>query len=320
MRNRPRNRQRNQQQNILVRYPAFQAVWWHGIMLVMLLVFLPLHNAGASTGKVGDRDMTLNCEFTRYGNSGAATKLTKGWIPPRQTHHITGDEVVFDSYYKKLKGKVTKRDDERIEWTYQERAKDIKGRRFGATRYYSYFFTTKKIASKMGFKLYRDFEYVWGTCTTKPKKTTASKSTSQTSSKSKSVKKTDKKPTNKWTYLRGNGDISIYHHAKLDIFLVTSINPEFDALYDRLIVSPKTLIGVAMHWQDDDKSIGKNNYVYRHPMFVGTTMFGQKQAIIMRGAILDELKNDKQAFLEFAVTDMETDITYAEQTTTEFRE
>ena len=289
-------------------------------MLAVLLVLLPLYNASASTGQVGDRDMTLNCEFTRYGNSGAATKLTKGWIPPQQTHHITGDEVVFESYYKKLRGKVTKRDDERIEWTYQERAKDYKGRRFGATRYYSYFFTTKKIASKMGFKIYRDFEYVWGTCSAKPKKTTARKNTPQSFSKSKSIKKTDKKPNQKWAYLRGNGDISIYHHAKLDIFLVTSINPEFDALYDRLVASPKTLIGVAMHWKDDDKSICQNSYVYRHPMFVGTTMFGQKQAIIMRGTFLDELKADKQAFLEFAVTDMETDITYAEQTTTEFRE
>ena len=75
-----------------------------------------------------------------------------------------------------------------------------------------------------------------------------------------------------------------------------------------------------MHWKDDDKSIGQNSYVYRHPSFTRTTMFGQKQAIIMRGTFLDELKADKQAFLEFAVTDMETDITYAEQTTTEFRE
>jgi hypothetical protein len=40
----------------------------------------------------------------------------------------------------------------------------------------------------------------------------------------------------------------------------------------------------------------------------------------MRGTFLDELKADKQAFLEFAVTDLETDVTYAEQTTTEFRE
>ena len=172
----------------------------------------------------------------------------------------------------------------------------------------------------MGFKIYRDFEYVWGTCSAKPKKTTARKRTSQTSSEYKSVKKNEKKPARKWAYLRGNGDISIYHHAKLDIFLVTSINPEFNALYDRLIASPKTLIGVAMHWKDNDKSIGQNSYVYRHPMFVGTTMFGQKPAIIMRGDIFDELKNDKQTFLEVAITDMETDIVYAEQTTTEFRE
>ena len=127
MRNCPSNRPKNQLQTILVRHPAFRAVRWHGIMLVVFLLFLPLYNASASTGQVGDRDMTLNCEFTRYGNSGAATKLTKGWIPPHQTHHITGDEVVFESYYKKLKGKVTKRDDERIEWKYQERAKDYKG-------------------------------------------------------------------------------------------------------------------------------------------------------------------------------------------------
>ena len=119
-------------------------------MLVVFLIFLPLYNASASTGQVGDRDMTLNCEFTRYGNSGAATKLTKGWIPPQQTHYITGDEVVFESYYKKLKGRVTKRDDERIEWTYQERAKDYKGRRFGATRYYTYFFKTKKNRQQNG--------------------------------------------------------------------------------------------------------------------------------------------------------------------------
>jgi hypothetical protein len=118
-----------------------------------ILFFLSL--AGANAQQVGDKDFTLKCEFTRYGNSGAATKLTKGWIPPNQTHQITGNEVVFKSYYKKLRGKITKRNDERIEWSYQERAKDKKGRRFGATRYYSYFFTTNKIASKMGFKVYR---------------------------------------------------------------------------------------------------------------------------------------------------------------------
>lgn len=309
----------NTHRNNITAHTAYRADWRHFGVLIALLIFIPF--ASVTAGQVGDKDMTLRCEFTKYGNSGAETKLTKSWIPNRQIHRISGDEVIFESYYKKLKGKVTKRDDERIEWTYQERAEDRKGRRFGAIRYYSYFFTTNKIASKMGFKIYRDFEYVWGTCKAKRGK---SVSRSKKNNPPKTVKKSrpssTSKPAKKWTYLRGNGDISIYHHAKLDIFLMTSINPEFNALYDRLVASPKTLIGVAMHWKDDDKSIGQNSYVYRHPMFVGTTMHGKKRAIIMRGAILDELKNDKQTFLEVAITDMETDIVYAEQTTTEFQE
>ena len=297
-------------------------LWRHMALCLSLIVILPMVMANdAHAAQVGDKNFTLNCKFTKYGNSGATTKLTRDWIPPKQTHRITGNEVIFDSYYKKLKGTVTKRNDERIEWKYQERAEDIKGRRFGAIRYYSYFFTTNKIASKMGFKIYRDFEYVWGTCTSRQNNTS---SMSKKNKSAKSIKKSQSsstvKPAKKWTYLRGNGDISIYHHAKLDIYMVTSVNPWFDKLYERLVKMPKTQIGVAMHWKDDDKSIGQSSYVYRHPSFTRTTMFGQKQAIIMRGTFLDELKADKQAFLEFAVTDMETDITYAEQTTTEFRE
>ena len=180
----------------------------------------------------------------------------------------------------------------------------------------------------MGFKIYRDFEHVWGTCKKRYEKATSEKSTSstnksQSSSRSQStnkpVKKVDKKPANKWSYLRGNGDISIYHHAKLDAFLVTSVNPSFYRLYDRLVASPKTLIGVAMHWKDDDKSIGHNNYVYQYPESVSTSMFGKKHAIVLRGRILDKLKAEDQEFLEFVITDMETDISFAEQTSTEYR-
>lgn len=293
-------------------------LWRHMALCLSLIVILPM--AMANAGQVGDKNFTLSCKFTKYGNSGAATKLTRGWIPPNQRHRITGDEVIFDSYHKKLKGTVTKRNDERIEWTYQERAEDRKGRRFGVIRYYSYFFTTKKIASKMGFKIYRDFEYVWGTCTSRQNKNAAvSKKNKSAKSLKKARSSSTAKPAKKWTYLRGNGDISIYHHAKLDIFMVTSVNPWFDKLYDRLVKMPKTQIGVAMHWKDDDRSIGDNNYVYRHPDSVSTTMHGKKRAIILRGKFLDQLKNEQEQFLEFAISDLETDIIFAEQTTTEYR-
>ena len=101
--------------------------------------------------------------------------------------------------------------------------------------------------------------------------------------------------------------------------MVTSVNPWFDKLYDRLVKMPKTQIGVAMHWKDDDRTIGDNNYVYRHPDSVSTTMHGKKRAIILRGKFLDQLKNEQEQFLEFAISDLETDIIFAEQTTTEYR-
>ena len=172
----------------------------------------------------------------------------------------------------------------------------------------------------MGFKIYRDFEYVWDTCTSRQNKNAAvSKKNKSAKSLKKARSSSTAKPAKKWTYLRGNGDISIYHHAKLDIFMVTSVNPWFDKLYDRLVKMPKTQIGVAMHWKDDDRSIGDNNYVYRHPDSVSTTMHGKKRAIILRGKFLDQLKNEQEQFLEFAISDLETDIIFAEQTTTEYR-
>ena len=101
--------------------------------------------------------------------------------------------------------------------------------------------------------------------------------------------------------------------------MVTSVNPWFDKLYERLVKMPKTQIGVAMHWKDDDRTIGDNNYVYRHPDSFSTTMYGKKRAIILRGKFLDQLKDEQEPFLEFAISDFETDISFAEHTTTEYR-
>ncbi|MGB2235595.1 MAG: hypothetical protein ACPH5J_08430 [Candidatus Puniceispirillum sp.] len=183
---------KNHQQTTLARPTAFRTVWWHGIMLAVFLVFLPLYNASASTGQVGDRDFLLDCTFSKYNNNtNYSAKFAKSWIPPEQKHRIVGDHIFFDSYYDKLKGKITKRNDERIEWTYLERPKDRHGKHYDAKRIYSYFFTTNKIATRLDFGTgYTSIEYVWGTCDETDKNRSSSRS------KNNSSKTRDKKYSN----------------------------------------------------------------------------------------------------------------------------
>ena len=289
---------------------------------ILILIFLPLYNASASTGQVGDRDFLLDCTFNKYNNNtNYSAKFAKGWIPPEQKHRIVGDHIFFDSYYDKLKGKITKRNDERIEWTYLERPKDNRGKHYDAKRIYSYFFTTNKIATRLDFgTAYISIEYVWGTCDQQGKDRNISSEKKLSATKKKTTKSFVPNIYKEWTYLRGNGDISIYHDNRARDFLITSTNPWFDKLYNQLVKQPRTLVGVAMHWKDDGISIGNNNYVYQYPDSFGTTMFGGDKAIVLRGKFIKKMMTEKKPILEFSIRDMDSKISFAEHTTTEYRQ
>ena len=267
-----------------------------------------LSMAMANAGQVGDKNFTLSCKFTKYGNSGAATKLTRGWIPSNQTHRITGNEVIFDSYHTKLKGTVTKRNDERIEWTYQERAEDRKGRRFGAIRYYSYFFTTKKIASKMGFKIYRDFEYVWGTCDEKGKGQKLSKNSEKTSKASDRNKAGKNKrffpiDIDDWRSIRLSSSSVLKYHKRHDAILFTSTNPWFGAVHGRLTSLPKADLRYAIYWVTDNvfELKGYNHFNYGKPDKIVALKHNGKPYIMIVDQDLDRIHDKRKTFMQISM-------------------
>ena len=277
-------------------------------VITMLLIILPL--ASATAGQVGDKDFLLDCTFEKYNNNtNYSPKFAKAWIPPLQKHRIDGDQILFQSYYDKLKGTITKRNDERIEWTYLERPKDKHGKPYDAKRIYSYFFTTNKIASRMEFGTgYTHIGYVWGTCdeivngknltgtTDKASKTDAQK-------KDKKYKQLLPINMNDWRTIRGsNGSVLKYHNTH-DAILFTSTNPWFKATHAKLARSPKADLRYAIYWANENvfDLKGYKHFNYGKPDKILATAYKGIKYIMVLDPDLDRIHDNRKTFMQFSM-------------------
>lgn len=271
------------------------------LLIALPLIVLPLASTSATAGQVGDRDFLLDCTFDKYNNNtNYSAKFAKGWIPPWQKHRIVGDQIFFQSYYAKLKGKITKRNDERIEWTYLERPKDKHGKSYDAKRIYSYFFTTNKIASRMEFGTgYTHIGYVWGTCD----EIVNGKTLSQT--KDKTTKTRDKKRDkidkpflpinmNDWRTIRGSGGSVLKYHKKHDAILFTSTNPWFEAVHAKLARLPKANLRYAIYWANENvfDLTGYKHFNYGKPDKIEATTYKGIKYIMVLDSELDRIHDN----------------------------
>ena len=277
---------------------------------IFILIFLPLYNASASTGQVGDKDFLLDCTFNKYNNNtNYSAKFAKGWIPPEQKHRIVGDHIFFDSYYDKLKGKITKRNDERIEWTYLERPKDKRGKHYDAKRIYSYFFTTNKIATRLDFgTAYISIEYVWGTCDETDKNRRSSRSTNNSSkTRDKKYSTADIKllpiNINEWHTIRGSSSSVLKYHKAHDAILFTSTNPWFGAVHSKLSNAPKADLRYAIYWANDNvfELEGYQHFNYGKPDKITALKHNGKKYIMIVDPDLNRIHDKRKRFMQISM-------------------
>lgn len=295
-----------------VAYRAVKRLLWRHVGLFLALLILPLFATAhaAHAAQVGDKDFVLDCVFDKYNNNTNYTvKFARAWIPPNQRHRIVGDTIVFDSYYDKLKGNITKRNDERIEWTYLERPKDKHGKHYNAKRIYSYFFTTNKIATRMDFGAgYTSIEYVWGTCEEIDKNRSASRSkdkTSKTSSR-KNVKINKQLlpiNINDWRLIRKGSNSVLKYHKRHDAILFTSTNPWFGAVHARLTSLPKADLRYAIYWANDNvfELKGYKHFNYGKPDKIVALKHNGKRYIMIADQDLDRIHDKRKTFMQISM-------------------
>ena len=62
--------------------------------------------------------LRLDCEFSKFRNTGYAKEFARTWIAPTQTHIFEENAVTYDSAgisFRRNSGKINKRDTKRIE-------------------------------------------------------------------------------------------------------------------------------------------------------------------------------------------------------------
>jgi hypothetical protein len=305
------SRVRNSHRTTILTILTYHLLWRHvGLFLALLILplFATAHTAHAA--QVGDKDFVLDCVFDKYSNNtNYSPKFAKSWIPLRQEHRIARDTIVFDSYYKKLKGTITKRNDERIEWTYLERAKDRKGKNYSAKRIYSYFFTTNKIATRLEFGTgYINIEYVWGTCDEKGKGQKLSKNSEKTSKASDRNKAGKNKrffpiDIDDWRTIRVSSSSVLKYHKRHDAILFTSTNPWFGAVHGRLTSLPKADLRYAIYWVTDNvfELKGYNHFNYGKPDKIVALKHNGKPYIMIVDQDLDRIHDKRKTFMQISM-------------------
>ena len=108
----------------------------------------------------------LNCAFDDYSRTSTRTPVVKSWVNITQNHSITGDSIRWDE--KNLSGRITKNNNDKIQWKYETKRKMVWGsvrKDVRLTYKYVYFKKSKKVSVDVVFKSYKDIEGVWGKCT-----------------------------------------------------------------------------------------------------------------------------------------------------------
>ena len=108
---------------------------------------------------------TLSCNFDDYSRTSTKTSVVKSWIKPFQNHSFTDETIRWNEI--NLSGKVTKNNDEKIQWKYETKRSMIWGSVKKNVRLiyrFAYFKKSKKASVDLDFKSYRDIEGVWGKC------------------------------------------------------------------------------------------------------------------------------------------------------------
>jgi hypothetical protein len=65
-----------------------------------------------------ESDLRLDCEFSKFRNTGYTEEFARTWIAPTQTHIFEGNTVTYDSAgisFHRNPGKISKRNTKRIE-------------------------------------------------------------------------------------------------------------------------------------------------------------------------------------------------------------
>ena len=103
----------------------------------------------------------------------------------------------------------------------------------------------------MWFKIYRDFEYVWGTCD----KTDISR----TLSKSQKDKRLLPINIHDWRIIRGSNGSVLKYHQSVDAIKFTSASKTFEKIHKILARTPSADLRYAIHWDSISRWSIKNN-------------------------------------------------------------
>jgi hypothetical protein len=132
--------------------------------LALLITYTPVlahaanWNNGNSSSGVSSTNIKLDCETTKYGNSGYPEKWSKSWVPPRFSMVVSEGTVTL----RNAKGRVTRDTSERIEIVFDD-AKDT--RNDGGYLKGVYFKTNNKFMARVEFfSDYIPSGPIWGVC------------------------------------------------------------------------------------------------------------------------------------------------------------
>ena len=111
------------------------------------------------------KDISLNCEMTKYGNT-TNVNVAKSWVNPKSEFEVNGNNAIYYYSNKSLSGNAQDKGDRLkmyfsrpVSMTIQGSSKKVK-----ANMVVDYFYDSKKIVIDWRFVGFKDLGGVWGTC------------------------------------------------------------------------------------------------------------------------------------------------------------
>ena len=284
-----------------------------------------------------ESDLRLDCEFSKFRNTGYTEEFARTWIAPTQTHIFEGNTVTYDSVgisFHRNPGKISKRNTKRIEWSYEGHVTTVKQKDVRYRQTFTYFFTTNKVATRVRFPHFKDIEHVWGTCEQHPvarKKTkdtnsssgNAARDVSPTTSYSGNVRYWQSHqpasvkiiPVDKsdWTGLRHSEDTSLFIQRHINAVIIESRTRKFVRLHDRIMNGEVIALGVATRATDERQSLKKSKYRYERIGYFGASHEGDIRRIFLMGNPIDNLRFQNEAFLELSLRDLDSNVWWVDR-------
>ena len=110
---------------------------------------------------------SLECIFTKYGNSGYKESTARSWVPEVQTHNIDGQNIFWEQAKELGSGSISENNSSRIKFQYTSLSTDSKGAKAETKFKYTFHKTTNKVAVKVIFTGYLPINHIWGKCEVK---------------------------------------------------------------------------------------------------------------------------------------------------------